>query len=333
MEVKKKILLKDIAKEVGVSTALVSYVLNNKNENRIGKEVATKIRTVAKALNYQPNQIAKSLKTQKTYTLGLIVADIANPFSSQLARIIEDEAKKQGYTVIFGSSDENLEKSNDLIKVLFNRQVDGFIIAAVENSEDLIQELDNTGVPFILVDRYFADKNFNYIVIDNYKATFEATQYLLAQNRKNIAFISYHTQLFHLEERKRGYEAALALAQKTSIVKCVNRENSQIAVKNAIDELLNSETPIDAIFFSNNLLAIHGLKYLKNTSVDIPLKMGIVAFDETDAFDLFHTPITYIRQPLEEIGQLATTHLLDFLKEGKKLIQIKLQAELKIGLT
>lgn len=333
MEVKKKVLLKDIAKEVGVSTALVSYVLNNKNEHRIGKQVAAKIRAVAKELNYQPNQIAKSLKIQKTYTLGLIVADISNPFSSQLARIIEDEAKKQGYTVIFGSSDENLEKSSDLIKVLHNRQVDGFIIAAVENAENLIQELDETGVPFILIDRYFPNKNFSYIVIDNYKATYEATQYLLGQGRKNIAFISYKTSLFHLEARRRGYEAAIALAQSTSVVKYVNRENSPSELQNVIDELLHNEVPIDAIFFSNNLLAIHGLKYLKNKNVAIPQKMGIVAFDETDAFDLFHTAVTYIKQPLEEIGQLATMHLLNFVRDGKNLTQIKLEAQLKIGLT
>ncbi len=333
MEVKKKVLLKDIAREVGVSTALVSYVLNNKNEHRIGKAVAAKIRAVAKALNYQPNQIAKSLKTQKTYTLGLIVADIANPFSSQLARIIEDEAKKQGYTVIFGSSDENLEKSKDLIEVLLNRQVDGFIIAAVENAENLIQELDETGVPFILIDRYFPDKNFSYIAIDNYKAAFEATQYLIAQGRNNIAFIHYETQLFHLEERRRGYEEALQLSAKMPIVKRVSLHESKKDVECYIADLLNKDNPIDAIFFSNNLLAIHGLKYLKNTNVEIPQKMGIVAFDETDAFDLFHTSITYIKQPLEEIGQLATTHLLRFLKEGKNLTQLKLESELKIGLT
>jgi Transcriptional regulators len=91
---KSKVSIKTIAEQVGVSTALVSYVLNNKNENRINKDVAAKIRKTAKELNYQPNQIARSLKSQKTQTIGLIVADIANPFSSQIARIIEDEAKK-----------------------------------------------------------------------------------------------------------------------------------------------------------------------------------------------------------------------------------------------
>src|SRR3990170_7821821 len=98
----KKTSLKDIATKVGVSTALVSYVLNNKKEGRISKEVAVKIKDAAREMNYRTNQIAKSLKTNKTYTIGLIVADISNPFFSALARIIEDEADKLNYTVIFG---------------------------------------------------------------------------------------------------------------------------------------------------------------------------------------------------------------------------------------
>src|SRR5690625_6977678 len=95
---KKRISLKDIANEVGVSTSLVSYVLNNQLENRINKETAKKIRKVAAEMNYRPNHVARSLKRNKTQTIGLIVADIANPFSSSIARIIEDEAKKHGYT-------------------------------------------------------------------------------------------------------------------------------------------------------------------------------------------------------------------------------------------
>jgi len=96
---KKKVSLKDIAQKVGVSIALVSYVLNNKKEGRINKDVALKIKDTAKQLNYKTNQIAKSLKTNKTYTIGLVVSDISNPFSSSLARIIEDEANKNNYTV------------------------------------------------------------------------------------------------------------------------------------------------------------------------------------------------------------------------------------------
>ena len=121
---KKKVSLKDIAERVGVSITLVSYVLNNRFKDRINKEVAQKIRDTAEKLNYRPNHIAKSLKTKKTYTLGLVVADIANPFFSSLARIIEDEAEKYNYTVIFGSSDESAELSKKLVNVFLDHQVD-----------------------------------------------------------------------------------------------------------------------------------------------------------------------------------------------------------------
>src|SRR5579859_5365370 len=124
----KKVLLKDVAEHLGVSIALVSYVLNNKEkEARVGEEMAKKIRQAAIDLNYQPNYIAKSLQSGKTNTIGLIVADISNPFFSSIARIIEDEAMKQGYVVIFGSSDENAERSMRLIDVFVNRGVDAFI--------------------------------------------------------------------------------------------------------------------------------------------------------------------------------------------------------------
>ncbi|MCH5600487.1 LacI family DNA-binding transcriptional regulator [Niabella ginsengisoli] len=138
-----KVSMKDIAREVGVSVALVSYVLNNRFENRINKDVAEKIRKTAKKLQYRPNQIAKSLKTNKTFTIGLIVADISNPFSSTLARIIEDEGAKYGYTVIFGSSDEDLTKFENLTNAFLNRQVDGLIMLPPEGAEDFIIGLKN----------------------------------------------------------------------------------------------------------------------------------------------------------------------------------------------
>src|SRR5437867_1925426 len=144
----KRISLKDIAQKVGVSTALVSYVLNNQKEGRIKKEVAQKIRDTAKALNYRTNQIARSLKMSKTFTLGLIVSNISNPFSSGLARIIEDEADKHKYTVIFGSSDENATKFSKLVDTFLNRQVDGLIVAPPEGAEAEITYLQQQGIPF-----------------------------------------------------------------------------------------------------------------------------------------------------------------------------------------
>ena len=121
--------LKDVAQKAGVSTALVSYVLNGKEkEGRVGKEIASKINQIARDLNYQPNHLAKSLRSGKTYTIGLVIADISNPFFANIARIVENEARRLGYTVICGSSDEEADTSWELIKVLISRQVDGLII-------------------------------------------------------------------------------------------------------------------------------------------------------------------------------------------------------------
>jgi LacI family transcriptional regulator len=334
MALKKRVGLKEIAQEVGVSIALVSYVLNNQKENRIGKEVADKIRQVAKDLNYQPNQIAKSLKMQKTFTIGLIVADISNPFSSLIARIIEDEAKKKGYTVIFGSSDENLEKATDLINALLNRQVDGFIIAAVDNSVELLENLDKMGVPFVLIDRYFPDKNFNYIAIDNYKAAFGATSHLIANGRKKIGMITYDTTLFHLQERKRGYREALiqhnANANPAFLYE-IGLSNIQQEVTNGIHHLLNLEKPVDALFFASNTLGLNGLKCLKGLTINIPKDLAIVAFDETEAYELFATPITHIAQPMYEIAKQATLTLLQKIDNPThKVIQLILNTNLVI---
>src|ERR1700712_4596032 len=128
---KKKVSLKDIADKVGVSPSLVSLVLNGKRTDRINEDTAARIKKAAAALHYRPNQIAKSLKTNQTHTLGLIVSDISNTFFSQLARIIENAAEQSGYTVLFSSSDDNLQRSAKLIDILIDRQVAGLINAPV----------------------------------------------------------------------------------------------------------------------------------------------------------------------------------------------------------
>src|SRR5829696_1332820 len=206
----KRVSLKDIAQKVGVSTALVSYVLNNKKEGRINKDVAQKIKDVAQKLNYRPNQIAKSLKTNKTFTIGLIVADIANPFFSSLARIIEDEAEKSQYTVIFGSSDEKAERSQKLIDVLVDRHVDGMIIAPVENTEAQIKQLQKNAVPFVLIDRCFHDLKVNYVGVNNYEAAYKATIHLIEAGAKSIGMIGFKTNLPNLDDRKKGFKMALS---------------------------------------------------------------------------------------------------------------------------
>lgn len=328
---KKKTSLKDIAQKVGVSIALVSYVLNNKKEGRINKDVALKIRDTAKQLNYKTNQIAKSLKTNKTYTIGLIVSDISNPFSSSLARIIEDEANKNNYTVLFGSSDEDANKSMKLIDTFLNKQVDGLIIAASENSATQIQYLQEEGIPFVLIDRYFPELKTSYITLDNYKAAHEAAEHLIKKSYKRIALINYKSTLFNLNERKRGYVAALKkhnIEIKRSWIKEICFNNSKASVEKAMSELLSLKEPVDAILFAANMLAVDGLKYINKNNIKIPEQLAVMSFDESDALDLFHPQLTYIKQPLQQMGETATKLLLENIEKNNKIMQVKMDGEL-----
>ncbi|SHF40144.1 transcriptional regulator, LacI family [Bacteroides luti] len=324
---KSRVSIKTIAEQVGVSTALVSYVLNNKNENRINKDVAAKIRKTAKELNYQPNQIARSLKSQKTQTIGLIVADIANPFSSQIARIIEDEAKKNGYSVIFGSSDESEKKTHDLITLFVNRQVDGLIVAMPEHSEDQILYLKQTGIPFVLIDRYFPTIPANYVAIDNYNAAGKAIRHLLANGHRRVGIISYKTSLHHLNERVRG---AVDLLKEEAMVGEVRIDHAQEDVIKAIDKFLAGDNPVDAIFATTNLLTIDGLKYINSLGLKIPDQLAVVGFDETDAFDLFYAPVTYVKQPMTALGQKSVKILLDAIESNGSIESAIFDTELII---
>ena len=329
----KKVSLKDIAKEVGVSTALVSYVLNNLKEGRISKEIALKIREVAQRLHYRPNQIAKSLKTSKTFTIGLIVADIANPFSSTLARIVEDEANKFNYTVIFGSSDENNQKSAKVIDTLLNRQVDGLIISPPADSESQMIDLQNQDIPFVLLDRYFPSVKTNYVALNNHAAALMATEHLIESGCERIGMIHYRTNLFHLQERKRGYITALKkhnMPFKKSWLRPVDISNNKLEIEKAIKDVLNLEEPIDGIVFSSNIIAAHSLRYINTLQIRVPDDLAIVSFDETEALDLFYAPLTYIKQPLREMGAMATKILLENIASNNRITQVDMEPELVI---
>jgi len=331
---KKKTSLKDIAEKLGVSVALVSYVLNKKKEGRIRKEVAEKIRKTAEELNYSTNQIARSLKTNKTFTIGLIVADISNPFFSGLARIIEDEAEKYGYSVIFCSSDENAEKSWKLMNVLLNRQVDGLIISCAENAAPHICYLHENEIPFVLIDRYFPDLNVSYVAIDNYKASHAAVSHLIEKGNRRIAIVTYNSSLVHLVQRKDGYLAAMKdnnLPLNESWIKEVNYSNMRRDTEKAVKELVSLDEPVEAILFASNTLSTAALQYINTLRLKVPDDLSIVSFDESDASNLFYAPLTHIRQPLEEIGKMATDILIEAMNGDGKVRQLNIEAELVIG--
>jgi len=329
----KRVSLKDIATKVGVSIALVSYVMNGQEkEKRVGAEVVKKIRQAAEELNYQPNQIARSLRMGSTKTIGLIVADIANPFFGQLARIIEDEASKNGYTVIFGSSDEDILKSASLITTLQNRQVDGFIIVPAEGTSKQISNLIKKKLPVVLVDRYFPEINANHILLNNFQATFEATNYLIDKGFKGIAMVAYKSTLIHMKERIRGYTEAMK-AHKLEKNQCLielTYGHSQKDIETSFESNFIRNKRIDAAVFATNALSIAGLYAAKKFCIRIPKDLAFIGFDGGESFDLYASPLSFIQQPLEEMGKEAVRVLMDLLGGSNKISHVMLNPSLVI---
>lgn len=329
----KKVSMKDIAQRVGVSIALVSYVLNDK-EGRVSSEMVQKIRNAAMELNYRPNLIARSLQSGRTNTLGLIVADISNPFFSHIARIIEDEAKQHGYTVLFGSSDESVEKSQGLIDTFLNRQADALIIAPAAGTESQIRALKKKKIPFVLIDRYFPEISANCVRIDNYRAAYKAVSHLLQAGKRRIALVTYTSGMEHMRERERGYRQALedqgVTCEKDWLLRASYQE-LEADVAQGLRQLLLPRQKADAIFFATNSLAIEGLKQLNKLKLRVPDDVAVISFDESDAFDLFHAPVSYVRQSLPDMGREAVRlALAGILQKARTQVDVIVGADLVI---
>lgn len=312
----KRVSLKVIARELGVSVATVSLVLNGKNENgRVSKEVSQKILNKAKELDYTPNSLAKGLKLGRSKTLGLIVADISNVFFGTLAFYIQEYAEERGYTVIIVNTNEQEKKMSKMIKLLKSRQVDGFIITPTENSQKLIEELVAEKTPLVLVDRCFPSIKANSVLINNYEISFQATRQLILQGCKNIALLTYKQDHYHINERKRGFIEAL---QQESIfnpnnVKEVRYEYLKSDIEKSIKEIINQS--VDGIFFATNTISILGLKCILKNNNDSLQTIKYMCFDESDAFYLLPYTIPFVKQPIEEMAQHAIQILIDEIEE------------------
>ena len=313
----KKISLKDIAEAAGVSTALVSFVMNGKGkEYRVGEETAQRIMKIANEMNYHPNIAAKSLRSGKTKTIGLVVSDISNPFFAQLARVLEDEATKRDYTVLFGSSDEDTKKMNRVVAHLINKGVDGLIIVPCENSEKSIATLMNNNVPIVLFDRYFPNLNVSYVALNNFGASYTATKFLLENGYKSPCMVAYDVELIHMKERIRGYRKAMEECGKRQACNVVFLK--QDAPLKSAERLLPKMTGagVDSFVFATNMISLACLYVIKELKNEVVERLGLVGFDGNPVFDFFSSPISYIQQPVDVLVQKALGILIDSIDNG-----------------
>jgi len=317
--VKKKLSISDIARSLNISVTTVSFILNGRaEEKRISEELVQRVQKHIADVGYKPNSLARSLRTGKSNTIGLMVEDISNPFFANIARMIEDNAYKNGYKILYCSTDNDTEKTKDLIQMFQERHVDGYIIAPPDGVEDEINALINSGSPVVLFDRNLAGVNTDYVGIDNYGSTYHAINYLIGKGYKNIAFITLYSLQSQMQERMQGYESALAEHQMNQHIKEIPYSNDPDDIIKHVSAFLSRKKEVDAVLFGTNYLAVSGLRAIYNLGLKIPSDLAVIAFDDHDVFELSNPSITAIKQPIKEISGEVINLLLKGLKSPAK---------------
>jgi len=328
----KKTSLVDIARALNISPTTVSFILNNKaEEKRISKKLVKIVLDYVEEVGYRPNPLARSLRTGKTNTIGLMVEDIANPFFGHIARKIEEEAYKNGYKILYCSTDNNTEKTKDLITMFRERQVDGYIISPPPRVEKEIESLIQSNIPVVLFDRTLVGLDVDSVLIDNFSSTYKATIHLL-ENYRNIAFITLNSTQTQMIHRLSGYLKAMEENKLKPLIKEISFNLPNKDIQDQIESFLNENPSLDGIIFSTNYLGISGLKAIHSLNRETPLQLGIVAFDNHDLFKLHSPAITAISQPITEIANKVIKLLMKKLNGAnqQETQQIILDTKLEI---
>jgi LacI family transcriptional regulator len=322
--VKKKVLsIIDIAKQLHLSPSTVSFILNGKSkERRISDQTTQKVLKFIEQVGYKPNLLARSFRTGKTNIIGLMVENISNPFFARLAGLIEENAYKNGYKILYCSTENEPAKARELMQLFKDRHIDGYIITPTEGIKDDIGKLVGTGAPVILFDRCFEDGNHDYVILDNFNSTYNAVQHLVEQGYKEIGFITINSLQSQMQERLHGYEKAADDNNLHHYVKEVGFHMEDNNVVAHIVDFLTRKTKLDAVIFATNYLGVNGLVAIRQMGLAIPKDIAVICFDDNVLFEL-HTPaITAIEQPIEAMSVQLINILLDKLA-SKNIINHK----------
>ena len=298
--------VKDIAREAGVSPALVSFVMRNASDGernyRVNPETASRVLEVAKRLNYHPNTSARALKSGKYNTIGVILSDIANPFFAEVARMIEDAAYRHSFSVLFGSTDEDPRKQEQLARVFIDKGIDGCIVVPSDGASSGVQPFLDKEIPVVLFDRSVRDIDLPSVLLDNRNAAHALTRKLIDKGYRLIEMISYSMDLSNIKDRENGYAECMSAAGLGGLsnIHRVEHHASASSIENIIADA--RKRGVEAFVFATNTLAVQGMSAIFRKGFSIPQDFGIAAFDENDAFEIYRTDLLYVRQPLESFA-------------------------------
>jgi LacI family transcriptional regulator len=310
----------DIAKEAGVSIATVSKVINGKG--RISSETRSAIFAIMERFDFQPSVIASALTGKRTFTLGLLVPDVSNPFFAEIARAIEDRGHQLGYSVVMCNTDNKDEKVERYISLLLQKSVDGIIIATGIEKKEILEQLLARGIPVVLIAREMPLVAVETVIVDDYAGGSMAANHLLQLGHTEIAILAESRKVSSSRERMRGFRQTMVDTGLTFNEKWLKICDYKVedGKKNAL-ELLQEAIRPSAIFSCNDLLAVGALQAAKELQISVPSELSIISFDNTILASVSNPPLTTIAQPMEQMGKLAVDMIVEDIKDDNRAKQ------------
>jgi len=316
---KQQVTIRDLAIKLDISISTVSRALRGSSE--INPDTKKAVLDLAEKLNYEPNQIAQSLRNSKTNIIGIIVPKISDYFFSTVISSIQEEAQKEGFTIMICQSNEQFLLEVENVKTMISCRVDGMILSVCRETEsiDHIVKMQNRNIPIVIFDREIDGLKASKVLVNDYEGALTAVSHLISSGYRRIAYLAGPKNMKISNSRKKGYLEALnnhnLPADKSLIIHCEKMEEE--AKKQSL-ELLGSSNPPDAFFAFNDPMALEIYKGIYEMGLKIPQDIGLVGFTDSPIASLIRPSLTSVSQPAEEMGKIATKMLVQLIKNKGK---------------
>jgi len=310
---KEKYTMQDVARLAEVSVATVSAVING--TSKVSLKRSQRVRQAMEAIDYHPDQVARSLKVGKTFVIGMVVPDVTNAFFPQVIRGVEDAARAEGYSVILCNSNEDPEVEERHLNTLFSRRVDGVLLACANNAT-AYDRLLRRRFPLVFFDRIPDVPHRGAVGTDNVDAAYQAARHLIEQGHRDVAFIAGPPGVSPHARRLEGFRKAMQEAHLPVRDEYLRFGDLKIEAGYQLGlELLRLAEAPTAIISSNNKMQLGLLRAIRELGVACPKQVSIVCFDDHIWSEFFNPPLTTVAQPSYEIGKLALEMLLRRMEE------------------
>lgn len=318
--------IKDIAKAAGVSRATVSRVLND--SGYVKQETREKVLKAIRDLNYSPSAIARSLSTNKTNTIGVIVPEINNPFFGEIIKGISQVADEHNLNIILCNTDDNKEKELKALKLLKEQRIQGIIITPTypENrfNNEYLNSLEKLGIPVVLLDGHVEYFNFSGVFIDHIKGAYDGTKALIEAGHRKIAIITGCMKSRPARDRLIGYKKALEVNNIPINERYIfyGDYTHETAYK-ITRQILKMDDKPTAIFVMSNMMILGCIKAFYEENINIPEDMAIIGFDKIDTLNIIGMNISFVNGPTIDMGRKGMKMLIENLNNKENRRELK----------